>query len=81
MNSGAPALQVDNVVAGYAQSTVLRGVSLTVPTGSVVALLGPNGAGKSTLLKSISGLCRPTTFPGLRASINRSQNSPPALPC
>ena len=60
MNSEVPALQVDNVVAGYAESTVLRGVSLTVPTGSVVALLGPNGAGKSTLLKTISGLCRPT---------------------
>jgi branched-chain amino acid transport system ATP-binding protein len=60
MNGEAPALQVDNVVAGYAQSTVLRGVSLTVPSGSVVALLGPNGAGKSSLLKTISGLCRPT---------------------
>jgi branched-chain amino acid transport system ATP-binding protein len=61
MNGEVPALQVDNVVAGYAQSTVLRGVSLTVPSGSVVALLGPNGAGKSTLLKTISGLCRPTS--------------------
>jgi branched-chain amino acid transport system ATP-binding protein len=60
MNSEVPALQVDNVAAGYAQTTVLRGVSLTVPSGSVVALLGPNGAGKSTLLKTISGLCRPT---------------------
>jgi branched-chain amino acid transport system ATP-binding protein len=35
---------------------VLRGVSLEVPTGKIVALLGVNGAGKSTALKAISGL-------------------------
>src|SRR5690606_31489293 len=35
---------------------VLRGLSLTVPAGQVVALLGSNGAGKSTTLKAISGL-------------------------
>ena len=35
---------------------VLRGVSLEVPQGKIVALLGANGAGKSTVLKAISGL-------------------------
>jgi len=35
---------------------VLKGVSLTVPKGKIVALLGANGAGKSTTLKAISNL-------------------------
>jgi branched-chain amino acid transport system ATP-binding protein len=56
----APALELVDLEAGYGSTTVLRGVSLTVPAGSVVALLGPNGAGKSTLLKTVSGLVRPT---------------------
>ena len=37
---------------------VLRGVSLTVPTGATVALLGPNGAGKTTLLRILATLAR-----------------------
>jgi len=37
---------------------VLRGLSLDVPKGSIVALLGANGAGKSTTLKAISGLLK-----------------------
>ena len=37
---------------------VLKGLSLEVPEGRIVALLGPNGAGKSTTLKAISGLLR-----------------------
>jgi branched-chain amino acid transport system ATP-binding protein len=51
---------LDDIVAGYGDSTVLRGVSLRVPRGKVVALLGPNGAGKTTLLRVASGLLEPT---------------------
>ena len=38
---------------------VLRGVSLQVPKGKIVALLGTNGAGKTTTLRAISGLLKP----------------------
>ena len=50
-------LKLENIEAGYSRQTqVLRGVSLQVPTGQIVALLGANGAGKSTTLKTIMGL-------------------------
>jgi branched-chain amino acid transport system ATP-binding protein len=52
-------LELRNVTAGYGDAIALRDVSLTVPTGRVVALLGPNGAGKTTLLSTGSALLRP----------------------
>ena len=52
-------LRLEGIRAGYGQATVLRGVSLVVPDGAVVALLGPNGAGKTTLLRVASGLLHP----------------------
>ncbi|MFD0691343.1 ABC transporter permease subunit [Actinomadura fibrosa] len=53
-------LRLEGVVAGYGDVTVLRGVDLAVPAGSVVALLGANGAGKSTACAVAGGTLRPT---------------------
>jgi branched-chain amino acid transport system ATP-binding protein len=57
--TSAPLLAVNNIEVIYDHVIlVLRGVSLRVPEGGIVALLGANGAGKSTTLKAISGLLR-----------------------
>jgi branched-chain amino acid transport system ATP-binding protein len=52
-------LMVNNIEVKYHEVIlVLKGVSIEVPRGGIVALLGANGAGKSTTLKSISGLLK-----------------------
>lgn len=49
-------LALDNVTAGYGESVVLEGVSLSMKEGDSLALLGRNGVGKSTLLVTLMGL-------------------------
>jgi branched-chain amino acid transport system ATP-binding protein len=52
-------LELDEVVAAYGNIQALKGLSLAVEEGEIVALLGANGAGKSTTLRVISGLMPP----------------------
>ncbi len=58
--SSSPLLALNNIEVVYDQVFLaVKGVSIEVPHGGLVALLGANGAGKSTVLKSISGLLKP----------------------
>lgn len=54
-------LELHEVRAGYGLGEVLRGVDLSVETGSLTALLGRNGAGKTTTLRVASGLLAPAS--------------------
>ncbi len=57
--TSTPVLSVVDVNTYYGSIHALRGISLEVNQGEIVALIGGNGAGKSTTLNSISGLVRP----------------------
>ena len=54
----AELLTIEGLHAGYGATEILRGVSLAVNDGEIVAVLGSNGAGKSTLNRAISGVLR-----------------------
>ncbi|HET7689689.1 MAG TPA: ATP-binding cassette domain-containing protein [Nocardioidaceae bacterium] len=58
-STGPEVATMTHVVAGYGRRPVLKGVSLTVREGEVVALMGRNGAGKSTLLRLLAGMHSP----------------------
>jgi branched-chain amino acid transport system ATP-binding protein len=52
-------LDLRDVVSGYGQIMAIKGISLHVDRGEIVALIGGNGAGKSTTLRTISGILKP----------------------
>jgi iron(III) transport system ATP-binding protein len=54
-----PVLRVDDLRKRFGDVEVLKGVSLTLDRGEVVALLGPSGSGKTTILRAVAGLERP----------------------
>ncbi len=53
-------LEITDLHVSYGPVRALRGISVEVREGEVVALIGANGAGKSTLLQTVVGLSRPS---------------------
>ncbi len=81
------AVVVSDLVARRAGHTILHGMSLTLPRGSVTGLLGPSGCGKSTLIRSVMGLQRasggsvtvlglPAGAPALRSRVGYVTQAP-----
>ncbi len=58
---GEPLLAATGLTVAYGEHVALKGVSLTLRAGEVVALMGSNGSGKSTLFRALTGLVRPSS--------------------
>jgi len=56
----APLVEIDAVRFGYGRSPVLKGISMNIPRGKIVAIMGGSGCGKTTLLRLVGGQLRPT---------------------
>ena len=69
-------LEVSNLHSAYGRIEVLKGVSLEVRAGEIVALIGSNGAGKTTLLRALSGV-QPITKGEIRFRGERVDRLPP----
>jgi branched-chain amino acid transport system ATP-binding protein len=61
VSSGEALLQIEDISVYYGNIAAVKGLSMTVPKGSIVTLIGSNGAGKSTTLRTISGLLHART--------------------
>ena len=72
-------LELKHVYTRYGPVECLKGISLTLNQGEVVALLGANGAGKTTVLKTISGLVRPAAGEVIFKGRNISLASPESI--
>lgn len=57
--TGTPIIRIRDLVFRRGRKTILDGISIDIPKGSVVAFMGPSGAGKTTILRLITGQIRP----------------------
>src|ERR1700735_1500442 len=68
--AGAPLIEARDVRKSFGQTPALRGASVTVGRGEILAIMGPSGSGKSTLLHCLAGILVPDSgqvvFDGMR---------------
>src|SRR5450755_2135348 len=57
--AGGPAILVEGLTKSFGEVKALRGIDLSVPSGTVLGVLGPNGAGKTTAVRILTTLMRP----------------------
>ena len=69
-----PIIHATGIAKSYGSQTVLSGVDITVPEGTVTALLGPNGAGKTTLVRILTTLTTPDSGTATIAGFDLRQN-------
>lgn len=69
-------LKVRNLESGYDGLRVLKGISMHISGGEIIAIIGANGAGKTTLLNTISGLIKPTAGSVIFQGRDITQNRP-----
>jgi ABC-2 type transport system ATP-binding protein len=77
--SGSAAVETEDLGKRYGRTWALRGCTLSLPTGGVIALVGPNGAGKTTLLRLTVGLTAPSAGRVRVFGGSPSANTPSAL--
>ena len=58
---GGVVIEVENLVKGFGDRTLIDGLSFSLPRNGIVGVIGPNGVGKTTLFKTIVGLEEPTS--------------------
>jgi len=77
--TGAELARCRDLVIGYGSVTALRGVTLSIKAGEVVALMGRNGAGKSTLLNALVGIVTPRSGTATAAGTDPLRTRPSKL--
>jgi energy-coupling factor transport system ATP-binding protein len=77
--TGAELARCTDLVVGYGNVTALRGVSLSIKAGEVVALMGRNGAGKSTLLNALVGIVPARSGMAVAAGVDPRRTRPSKL--
>jgi ABC-type branched-subunit amino acid transport system ATPase component len=72
-------LEIEDLTVSYGVVNAVRGASLRVAAGEVVALIGANGAGKSTILNTLSGLIRPDSGSAVFDRLDLTRAKPSAI--